>query len=327
MHNIKRILPRAVLVAAFVVLLQELVTFLYLPYDRYSIFANREYRAEKGKIDTLFLGTSQVYYGLDPAQFNEELGVNSFNLGTGSQSMFVAYQLLEEALDINPVNQVILGISFSSLMKKETDDAVLGGYDRLITLTGKLRYILADSNSKRQINELFYSTRVTDYLNLKLVKKNIQKKLDPDYETTKPSASDNAYSFRGYRTTSQVFNGERTSDENASYHKWNREKIIPENETYFRKILELCREKDITVHLVLLPVSEAFLEDAGDTEDMHQYFAEAAKNYGAEFHDFLNLENREELFSNEYFRDIDHLNTRGAHVLGNLLIEEMKKTP
>ncbi|MDO5426154.1 MAG: hypothetical protein Q4F41_20855 [Eubacteriales bacterium] len=325
MRNIKKIVPRIFLLIAFVVLLEALVRFLYEPYDRYSIYANREYEQAMGSLDTIYLGTSQAYYGFDPALFDAELGTNSFNMGTGSQSMFVAWQLLQEAVENNPIENVFLGISFSSLMKEETDDSVLAGYDRMVTLKGKLRFILSDQNGNRRINELFYSTRVENYLNIKRVQKNIKKKLSADYAVMKPTASDNEYSCRGYRTTDKVFDGERKNEENTYYHKWNEEELNEENVSYFKKILELCQEKGISVSLVILPVTGVFLEDAGDVEGMHTYFAEMAETYDAALYDYINIENREELFPDTCFRDSYHMNTTGAQVFGNLLISELKK--
>ncbi len=81
MHSIKKILPRAAAVLCFVFLLESAVQFLYQPYDKYSIYANREYREQKGGVDTLFCGTSHVYYAFDPALFDKRLGTNSFNMG------------------------------------------------------------------------------------------------------------------------------------------------------------------------------------------------------------------------------------------------------
>ncbi|MEE0420641.1 MAG: D-alanyl-lipoteichoic acid biosynthesis protein DltD [Lachnospiraceae bacterium] len=321
MHSIKKILPRAAAVLCFVFLLESAVQFLYQPYDKYSIYANREYREQKGGVDTLFCGTSHVYYAFDPALFDKRLGTNSFNMGTGAQPMSSTYFLIREALDINPVKTVYLGISFSSLLKEENDSGKLGAYDRLITLRGRLRCIVDETSNNRRVNELFYSTRVNKYLDLNTVKTNLKEKLDPAYETTPPESDGNRYMYKGYLASDRIFSGKRTTEENKEYNVWDPENISQENLDYLVKIINLCEKKGVDLNLIIPPVTDSFLERAGDSQGMHDYYANIARAYEVDLYDFTNYQDRPVDFPNEYFKDASHLNQTGSQVFGNLLID------
>ena len=163
--------------------------------------------------------------------------------GTGAQPMSSTYFLIREALDINPVKTVYLGISFSSLLKEENDSGKLGAYDRLITLRGRLRCIVDETSNNRRVNELFYSTRVNKYLDLNTVKTNLKEKLDPAYETTPPESDGNRYMYKGYLASDRIFSGKRTTEENKEYNVWDPENISQENLDYLVKIINLCVRK------------------------------------------------------------------------------------
>ena len=320
-----KIVLRIVMILCFVILLEEAVRFVYLPSAKYSIFANREYKAAQGTVDTLFCGTSHVYYAFDPELFDNRMGTTSFNMGTGAQLMSGTYFLIKEGVDINPIKNVYLGISFSSLLRSENDSARLGTFDRLTTLRGKLRYIASEDNNNRRMNELFYSTRVKNYFKIRSIKKNVSRKLKPDYKTTTPVAKENIYMYRGYQSSDAVFSGVRKTKTNKEYNVWDEANVSEESLIYLKKIIKLCKDKNINLTLVILPSTDAFLQEAGDYEGMHDYYQALTDEYNIPLYDFINYEDRLEDFPNEYFKDNNHLNLTGSRIFGNMFIDMLEQ--
>lgn len=325
MRNIRKIFVRAAAVLVFLFVLESTVRFLYEPYNTYSILSTEEYEELKGTLDTLFVGSSHSYFAFDPQLFDERMGTNSFNLASGAQPLFMSYQLVREGIEINPIKNVVLGISFSSLLKNEDDNSVLGGYDRLITLRGKIRTLLEDTDDNRRLHELFYSTRVDNWFDFSAVAENVRHKLSDTYREDVLAMDDNEYGYRGYWYSENVFNGQRNTDENRGYNVWDESKVKDINLEYLIKIMELCRDEGINLRIVILPVTQAFLDYAGDYEAMHDYYAKLADEYGAELYDCINYDNRAEDFPNEYFRDTSHLNRAGSQAFGNLLVDWIKE--
>ena len=125
----------------------------------------------------------------------------------------MSYQLVREGIEINPIKNVVLGISFSSLLKNEDDNSVLGGYDRLITLRGKIRTLLEDTDDNRRLHELFYSTRVDNWFDFSAVAENVRHKLSDTYRKRCWLWMTMSTDTGGYWYSENVFNGQRNTDE------------------------------------------------------------------------------------------------------------------
>lgn len=325
MHNFKKILPRAILLVVFVILLERGVRFLYEPYTQYSVYANKEYKELKGTVDTIFCGSSKTYSAYDPIAYDEAMGTVSFNFGTGSQPLESAYDILEDTFRVNPVKTVYLEVSLSTLQAGSSDAARIGANDRVTTLRGKLASLIREEKSGVQVRKLFYSTRVSDYFDFASVKENVQYKLS-DQKDTAPVMPDNQpqYISRGFITTENKFSGVRHSkypDRNTDKHCWLPELNSQENVDLLKKTIELCQKKGAEVILVSSPIPEIILAYAGDMNDMHAFYQDIADQYGAKFYDMNFYRDKSTFFPNEAFRDVVHLNHTGAETLTALVAE------
>lgn len=322
MHNFKKIVPRLSLILAFVILFEGGIRFLYEPYTQYSIYANKEYKHLKGTVDTIFCGTSKTYSSFDPDLYDEALGTVSFNLGTGSQPLSSTYALIEDAFRLNPIKTVYLEVSFPTLQSAGGDLSRIGAADRVISPVGKLKSILTEKKSGVQIRKLFYSTRVSDYFDFASVKDNVRYKLS-DKKDTAPEMEDGEpeYLGRGFINNDNVYSGNRYTDTNIDSHSWKPEIHKQENIDLLNRIITLCQEKDAEIILISLPMPEVLLSHAGDMNDMHAYYQAIADNYGIKFFDMNFYENKNSLFTTEFFRDIVHLNRTGADLCTKAVAE------
>lgn len=107
-RRIARIMARVLI---FCVVLSGL-NYIYVdvpPWER--ILWHNFYQSE-GKIDNLYLGSSHVYYDIDPFLMDELNGQYNFNLSTSGQVMNGTYYLLREADKHNDLSHVYIELYY-----------------------------------------------------------------------------------------------------------------------------------------------------------------------------------------------------------------------
>lgn len=71
----------------------------------------REYYAVADKTDVVFLGASQVFCGVSPAELYQEYGISSFDMANGNQYMSMNYFLIREILRVSSPSLIVLDVS------------------------------------------------------------------------------------------------------------------------------------------------------------------------------------------------------------------------
>lgn len=321
MRNIKKTAGRLVLIFIVLFLFETVVEFLYRPYNRYSIYAVRELKECQGKIDTLFLGTSTAYRGFSPDLFDRELGTFSFNAATASQPALGTFSLLKDQVEGNPVKRVFLGISPRMLVKEEAHiERKIEVYDRLFTLKEKVSYLLDGCTSEEWLNLIFYSVRVNKYFDIEKVKKNVDYKLSDAYGENK--APIESYCGKGFLAGKEVYEGQEYEHIVKMKSTW---KANDENESALIEIMEYCKEKEIELILVFIPVSGEEIKGYKDVGVIHDYILELAEQYETTFWDFNYYKRLKEEFQNSMFQDKRHLNGNGGYAFTRLLAEVYEK--
>ncbi len=116
----KRIIKAAIFLLVLAVIL-VVCNFILQPvwmwssqYDRINGF----YEEPEDTIETVFLGSSQVEYGISPMELYEQNGICAYNLATASQPVLASYYWLEEAyrLHSKTLNTVVLEVE---MLKKD----------------------------------------------------------------------------------------------------------------------------------------------------------------------------------------------------------------
>ena len=116
----------------------------------------------KNSLDVLFLGSSHCYRSLSPKVFKQELGLESFNLGSSSQTMKTSYGVLAEALEYQKPQKVILEVFHETMGQMDELRNASFNFDFLGNMgrKGLLKY-----NGWREyfFLEWFRSSRLSNY--------------------------------------------------------------------------------------------------------------------------------------------------------------------
>lgn len=321
MRGVRKAMIRVLLVAVFVIALQEGVRLCYQDWTNATFWSKKERNELEGTLDTLYCGTSLAYYAFNPEIIDAEMGTSGFNLATAAQPYIGTYYLIRETVEKNPIEQIYLTISLPSLLKAEAYlQNYLSAFENMCSWKWKLAYLTAVNQEEVWLASLLYTTQVDSYMAPGEVKENLTKKLlEPRFP--------NNYAGKGYRVSHKVFKG-RDRKENQKKNTWyegsNEDRIQEEAITYLEKIVEFCKENDIELTLVGPPYTKVFTEGAGDMDGFHQYVKGKADEWGVDFYNFVLYKNKQTVFPDEVFKDAHHLNAAGGDAFSHALVEVMQ---
>lgn len=120
--------------------------------------------------DVLFLGSSKMYCSINPVVFKSITHLNSYNLGTGSQSIIESYIYLKQANCRKKIKYVVLDLFFNSFnridfmhMRKNANYLDFEFSKELFIKTGVSKNIFCDLfpllEDANYLNEVFWFTK------------------------------------------------------------------------------------------------------------------------------------------------------------------------
>ncbi|MCH5256685.1 MAG: hypothetical protein J1D87_05300 [Lachnospiraceae bacterium] len=305
----------------------DALNYIYVSDDAWSRILWHRFYEDKGKIDNVYLGSSHVYYNLNPMLLDNLNGQHNFNLATSGQRLNGSYYLLKEADRLNSLSHVYLELYFDMSIKTEYgNDPIIGdlswnwkNIDYMEPSINKMVYTLSITGIDKYVDTFFPFVRYREQLNNHTyINSVISKKKDADYL---------AYRYRIYNEEKQFT--EEYQQQGFHYitltipdTAFSAEiRIIEENpmgresKEYICKIINYCQKRDIPITLFVAPMIELNLVRLGNYDYYINQVREIAEEYQVPFYDF-NLAKEEYLSfqRNEHFRDFHHLNSAGADI-------------
>lgn len=302
--------------------------FLYIDYESepWERIMWHNYYAHSENIDNLFLGSSHVYYDIDPYMMDKLNQGNNFNLSSGSQLLNGSYYLLKEVNKTHKLSHVYLELYY------DVSTGNYGNYydnyalnwrntDYMRWSSNKMEYIYfmckKEHYPETVLPLLRYRSKLfdTEYIADQITHKSEKEYKDYKY-TIKNEATDEIkveYRDKGY-----CYNAGECRLFDISLI-WKKNKILDENpmtedaELYLRRIIEFCRDEGIDITLFSSPVYELQMISVGNYDAYVKQIQKIAAEYGMNYYDFnLCKEEHFPIQSQENFFDIGHLNSVGA---------------
>lgn len=243
MANIIRLLVFFVCLASILLYVNSIFKFKYT--DGISQLSNF-YRQDRNSIDVLILGSSHSFVNCNNGTLYEEYGIASYNMGGSMQPMWNSYYNLIEALKTQKPELIVLeghGITFD-FDYLYTSAAIKNIYGMKWSLN-KVRDILTSVDSDHRFDFILeYSQYHTRYSSLN----------KGDFiDGFGDSELEYAYNWYGDSwkgqylfNTSNPIEIEDVSDVDGVID------LSSKSEMYYRKIIELAKENDITVDVFLM---------------------------------------------------------------------------
>lgn len=265
---------------------------------------------EDGYIDILCVRASHTEFGCDIARLESNTGLNTFNLGSGSQDFQGSYYAIMAANDANGVGKVLLDVTFTTTQKTEagaTETYIIADYIR----NPKIKYeYLINAFGLTGIENGIFPVLHGSSITVNTLKEHITKeyrKNSYDYVTY-----DNGkrYVGQGY-----VYSDVRVKDD----HEFGCNEYIDSNKPmsdfayeYLIKIIDYCKANNIELVFVDPPMTDATLSVAGDFQAYVNFVKAVADKNEIQYWEFNQAKADTIVIERTDYCDSVHLNGFGA---------------
>lgn len=314
MHNFKKALKTVFLFSLLVTVMISAICAPYFHSEVYSYQDGYVRDSMAGTLDMLILASSQGVRGISPEILDQQLGCNSYNMASSLMPLKTRYFFLEKEVARNPVDTVIIEVSYDSLTIKWKDRKLEGqlyALGRLPNTLDRLKYTISNVPFSQSF-ELIYDSM-----------------------------------YRGFRSISRLCDGRGLIGESKSYQtkgfvggnssplgainpdKYFKQKmdtvIYSENLEYLEKIILFCIEHNIDVMLMSTPRANASILASSDWDILNEYYIEVSQQYDIPFYNYNLYKGRTQLFLDESdYIDPGHLSISGSEKMTMLLAEAVQ---
>lgn len=321
-----RILGALVFVCLFLGIEKGMEYALINDTNEWSRAMFHDFYTREENIDTLFLGSSHVYCGINPEILSEKTGESCFNMATPGQPLNGSYYLLREAVKYHGITHVYLELYFGQSVGEE------GAFKE----AGQLPRNWRNTNyMKPSLNKLSYMLTMSEpslvYMSFLPVRRYTADLFEPEKirETIRQKRTED---YRNYYVENVLNGVVETYVKDGFYYSEHRAEggvlydiIRPEPfsenpmtedaEEYLRKIIEYCQKENITLTLYCAPFTDYQASLYGDYDRYVSQIRKIAEEYELFFYDFnLCKEEILDLTEDALFRDKGHLNVYGAEI-------------
>lgn len=251
-------------------------------------------------VETLILGTSHAFYGLDPSEF----GRNAFSLANSAQKLrYDAFLLFKYSDNYKNLNHVILSVSYFTLFDSDAEEA--------------------EGEDWRSVNYKVYfdDSRIPDLsknsffiFHPKPLEEKFKKFLCGD---TVIVCAKNGFGYPIFRerqkhtldaASAQVWVNHHTAQD------WN---SLETNIGYVRQIAEECEKQGAVFVIVTTPTWHTYYErlDQKQLTKMYEVIYDLKKTYSIKYIDML----KDNRFNEDDFTDCNHMSCVGAKKLSAIL--------
>ncbi|WP_420571264.1 hypothetical protein [Kordia sp.] len=272
------------------------------------------YENDKEKYDIIISGNSIAYSSFIPKVMNSKLSVSTFNLSSAAIGIEQVYFNFKETIKHNKPQLFIVEAHALDVITVNTPKRLKFNYQNIDGQKfsmNKLESVYSVFDTKSTMVEAMLPVvrNHNKWSDLEFLKKNI----NYTYRFN-PNLGYKKLSTKGYRERIKKTMGKIPE----SYE------ITEENETYLKKIVDLCNEQNIKFLLVRAPQ----IKYQSNTELVNQIYnktSKLCKNLNISYLD-LNKDYEKNKFNESEFYDALHLNTTGATKATDLLSAEIHKT-
>lgn len=261
-------------------------------------------------VNYIFCGASQCAMAIIPSVVDERLGVKSFNLSSQRLKFNAKYELLKNIIKTRQIDTVVMEISNDALMlddKKRDggDDTVYNVYKNYLSKKFILKHI---------INCDFLQMRFNQKLDLgyKCLLNKVRGIDEPVVVENSENHGKNVNKgYEEYETVDVALSHEEIIDtfDETKYEL----KIIKQNLDTLSECIRLCRENNVNVILLTIPVSDRMIWQNKGYDSFYNFISSFAAENVCPFYDFNLLHARYRHFSDsESYYNRGHLSKTGA---------------
>lgn len=324
MRNFKKIL----LMAVILVCMESVMGFMLEPVTfQHSLERELNYMEKQGWVpDMVFLGDSRMACGISPGAVEEALGEEFcvLNAATGSQQIWGSYYYLKDLLNQYELKCVVMGVdqwAFTRQEKSVQKDLIV--LDRIKNLRIKWEYV-RDVFEPEEYPYLLKSYAYRgEFSNIWA---NLKKKLNREYLFGTIQNASKKDLNRGHTSNGTGMGEDRVGIIELS--PFNDGELDPQALEYLDKVVDLCRERGVSLYLVSMPVTTPTVYATETYDNFYDFFKKYANKNKISFWDMNLLRDRKEVIPDGMMFDMEHIGSpqevQVSRKIGELLKEDME---
>lgn len=259
-----------------------------------------DYMQQNGsEVETLILGTSHAYYGIDPEYLNSV----AFNLANSSQNFkYDCYLLKRYADKYSRLKRVLLPVDYFSLFSKPLEEGDDGG---LIYVPNY--YIYMGYKGKGPFSKYNY-----EFMHRQIFIGRLTAGLSHNVRICSKLGWGTDFSLSGKMSNMEDEEGKLR----AESHTYGFDEL-PYNLHYLCEIADFCKERSVELVLFTMPVFHTYSDHVDERQlaEMHRNIDWLRKKYNLSYVDWFN----DSRFVSDDFYDSDHLSDVGAQKFTKIL--------
>ncbi|BDB02539.1 chemotaxis protein [Clostridium botulinum] len=260
------------------------------------------YTNSKEKVEILATGISYTDLGIQ----ENILYKKCFKFSIASQDLYYDYTIVKNIIENHKekaqnLRYVIIGLSYYSFQY----DMSLSAMKNKVILYYE---VLKDIHNFKDAKKIYLEYEINENIASKIFKKNQYGRYDLNWNTT---------ILKGIEDKRYVGKLQAERDCNKNYPK-----TVEENKEIFKNYLKLLRDNNIKPIVVVFPASEYYTKyfSRRIEDEFHSIINEFEKEYDFQYIDYF----RSDLFGDDDFTDVSHLNPKGAEKFTQILNEEIE---
>lgn len=241
---------------------------------------------ENAPYDYIFVGTSHGQYGISPEVIEAETGKKSFNLCMADEYPIDTYFLIKEACKDHKPKKIIYELDPAYwISDQRLGSTAMFFYKEFPWSVNKLEYFTEKIVSQDYRSTLFPWSYYKN--NLFTAGDILRKKLSRGYREYDPAILDVPGGY--YKSDGFIYREKAAGEEKGVFNNipWAKEKIRETAPRYFEKIRQYCRENEIELEVITLPVPKETVANMPENYKLSdQYFTAFMKKRGIRYHNF-----------------------------------------
>lgn len=283
-----------------------------------------DFYCQKENVDVVVIGSSRVNEGFNPYIADERTNINTFNLGTASQTLDASYYVIKESINRYNVNTIFLSVEFEILTRDiggQKNTWIVSDY-----MTGVNKYEYVSDVCKPSDWPLMLSRvyRYKDDISLKNCLNNFKAKFNLAYwnyeNQNKYYTNYSYYVGKGLIYREKVNEGYDFFAYKDSYGEFDEVNLEQNNDEmieYLIRAINLCKSKNVNLILFTMPESKFYIAQSGKYNLFTQFMNNISEEYNVPYYDFNLL--ADDVFTDLEFANLDHLTFEGANHFSKIL--------
>ena len=292
-------------IVLFVVFISAIIFVVSYPYTK--IYSN------SNNYDTAFIGASQTQKAIDPEIVDDELESKSYVLATVRCTMQGRIDQLEKALQQDSLKTVVLDVSHYCLTST---------FNEWVTLDDRVVYFSKISGVFNRADIAFKSFNFFDDEHDRLFAEMIYEGLSI-WKDIFNGEYEKISSRRGYspkKSEDQSFTKKQAIKKYNSVNLNEEYPFDESNEKYIQQIIDICKENDVQLIIVTLPLSESLIWRKDGWQYGTDWLTSLCSKNDVPYFDFNLIKNRSDYFDDSYsFSDEEHLSKKGSKVMSKII--------